>query len=245
LIIIPGNATSETQPEARVNQKFLHDEYKRIAAIIRSCELKPDIAWFGYIPISEEKFAETFGGRLSLYLGQLFEKHRGEAIEIDSCHCNREFELVPKNRYEVFNQCLYATPMRFLATNLEEKERSLEEARNIKWHVANLAPLAASGATPTQSQEDSARFLRQLPNSVLDPYEEEETEECFASWVSEVSYHTLPSLVYELCEHFTLLDIYSFYCQQEIFIGCAPHAKHGKGGKGKSGGTGKGARKGT
>lgn len=238
LIIIPGeagppptppvSAAPETQPEARADLDFLTDEYERMSGLIRACEFKPDPAWFGCLRLSEETFEKTFRS-LSEYLGNLLEKHRGEAIVLDRVFHDRDHvAFVRKSDYDVFHPCFYG--------NSHAPADDAQQERDIKWHAQNLAPAAASGAKLTRSRINSWEYLRRIPNSVLNPREEGETDEYFLSDSTEVAYHTLASLVYQLCGEFTLLDIYTFYCQQEILIGVAPHSQQSYNSRGAKGG---------
>lgn len=230
LIIIPGeagppptppfSAASETQPEARAaDLDFLTEEYGRMHRIMRGCEFKPDPAWFGYLRISEEKFRKTFRS-LPEYLSNLLEKHRGEAIVLDRYVHDEDCTAFVKKSgdYDVFHPCFYG--------NSRAPEDDEQQERDIKWHAQNLALAAAARrAELTWSQMQSWEYLRRIPNSVLNPRETGETDDYFLADTTNVAYHTLASLVYELCGDFSLLDIYTFYCQQEILIGVAPHSK--------------------
>ena len=90
-------------------------------------------------------------------------------------------------------------------------------AKHIRFNVQTFfADRSASG--DGDKVQTFLHHLRREASSIYHPLNDHECLEL------DVAYYTLPSLVFELFEKFSLLDIYTFWCCEPLLARKAPHA---------------------
>ena len=195
--------TEQLDPEQRA---FL--QLKR-SALFRCCSLdRPDPAHSGFRPLSTYEFETRHGNCLSTYIGHLCESCTGEAIAVHSEDDRMHEE--PNPRVVAMHH-----PQFFVNAH----------KNNDDWHARESATAFMNSNTKTAAGE--ACFLdtqRTCENSVYKP-----TESGESCWSVCVHFHTLPSLIWECCEYANLLDIYSYFRNQPLFVTKAAHPKAGHG----------------
>ena len=196
-----------------------------VASLERCCRVKPDPVYYGYVALSEKAFkGYPYDGSNATYLKSLFDKHNSEAIVVHRKTVAGEFR-VPLSAGCAFNYQLYVGAA--MPTDEDEKNDLLRLAKN--FHIAS-----ASGETPLSRKLFQA--LAKHDNSILkkpqpaadflfasdeDEDEDEEVDDILVE-NQEISFHTLPSLVFECCGHASLHDIYTWYCRQDILVSNKP-----------------------
>ena len=198
-----------------------------VASLERCCRVKPDPVYYGYVALSEKAFQRyPYYGCHASYLKSLFDKHNSEAIVVHRKTVAGEFR-VPLSAGCAFNYQLYVGAA--MPTDEDGKKDLLHLAKN--FHIAS-----ASGETPLSRK--LFQSLAKHENSVLkktqpaadflfasdadeDEDEDEEVDDILVE-NQEISFHTLPSLVFECCGHASLHDIYTWYCRQDILVSNKP-----------------------
>ena len=183
-----------------------------IGKCLRWCmELKPDTKWLGFVPLSEEDFQKgKWKGSCAKYLHHIFEKHQGETIKM----AVKKGELVADPKEVTMHNAQFYVDAHENGPQLRAYEEStrFHQRRN------------------DRSEYDIRQFLYRMvaiPNTVYHPGPGGQ-----GCHTVQVTYHSLPSLVWECCGSFKLHDIYTFFCQTDRLTSAQPHSSAGRGGRG-------------
>ena len=160
----------------------------------RCLEHLPDNWYYGYAALSEAELLRRFDGDRLECLKTLLRKHKGEVIWLDS---DRRHPSPIIANIAVFHPELYTN------RDSDGDQQSVSEAVRVR-----LNEFQAGKKSPRLE----ARFMewvKGVPNSIFRPI-------WGTHWQrSCVIYQTLPGLVWEMMDNYSLLDIYTFFC-------CAP-----------------------
>ena len=134
-------------------------------------------------------------------------------------------------RYRILVHIACVSTTQFFVVHMAKDAKEME----------HLAQASASGDEDSASEiEDKVRQilvrLHPVRNSVYNPVlplpavgnEVFTGSQQPAALVEKISFHTLPSLVFSLCQCASLLDIYTFFCTEELVMTKAPHPKASK-----------------
>jgi hypothetical protein len=178
--------------------------------LLECLQTKPDPAYLGFKKLSQRGFEERYRGDLALYLHSLFEARHGEAIEVqhEACHDVSHPGVPNPNLVAMHHPQLYTQAHR------NEEQRKAKEASQ------EFFSIVRKNRYPTRTK----RFLNEIKslrcaNAVFRPIGG-------SGNVSEIrmTYHTLPSLVWECCDQQNLLELYTYFCAQPLFLSKAKHS---------------------
>jgi len=186
-------------------------EFDRWTHAWRACmESKPDLDYFGFVGLSDEKFRAKFNNETSTFLNHMFEKHDGEIIVVDMWKSD-------KDARHPGTMALHHE--QFYVGTGEESGKAKESAR-FAWTGAKVDEekcldtfLLNHGHVRTvvfqPSRADSVAFYRQTDR---------------LETVS-VGYFSLPSWVFEMFKYGSLCDLYTLFCAAPLLAGRARHSR--------------------
>jgi len=193
---------------------------------LKECfQTKPDLRFFGFVPIPDGLFETKFRGDNCKFLQHMCEKHHGESIAVG--RTIKEDVENPRNA-NMHHPQFFVKAHKYLDAhkNMSRAARYFnpECSRGRGWRPAG-GTHAACGAFDGGANE--GQFAREafvteqsaIENSVYFPGSS--ASKCKKV---EVAYHTLPSLIYNCCEVASLIDIYTYFCTQELLTSKAPHS---------------------
>ena len=172
--------------------------------------IKPDIDHFGVERLTENKFQRVFKGDIRVFLKHMFEKHHGEIIYVNKHH--KGITENPDNPAFYHHQYV---------TGNSANDRAAR--RN---SYCFFKDKSACG-DPSKVAE-FCNHMSEVPSSVFFPMAPGQCAE------TEFHYFSLASLIWELADKNTLLEIYTFFCNAPLLAMAAPHSTKGSGSAARS-----------
>lgn len=156
--------------------------------------------WLRYLTFQSE-------GGMSRYLNQMFAKHDGEVIALDTWYWDTAEE--PNPRLECMHQ-----PQLFTRAHRDEEEAAgrLKSSEYFDWKGQLRC-------------DEFLTLMEKYPNSVYRPDDSGKGENVI--YRTRHFYYSLPSLVYELCGKVSLLNIYSHFCSERLLFTKRNHSRPG------------------
>ena len=171
---------------------------------------KPDLRFFGFVPIPDGEFQTKFKGKNSLFLKHMCEKHHGESIAV----YRKIREEIENPRNANMHHPQFFVHAHKYQEALADMSRAAQyfhpKKRGRAWRSAGGT---CEGGANEGKDEREAFVTEQSKkgNSVYIPGSSE--SKCHKVVVA---YHTLPSLIYQCCQVADLMDIYTYFCTQEL-----------------------------
>ena len=175
-------------------------------------ECKPNLNYRGFVSLTDEEFQNSqFEGRNACYLYHMFEKHKGETIALHTVTGN-----------------LVDNPWNVTMHN-DQFFTNAHWNRNETMAFWNARQFGKIKNTADDAQKrDFLHRMMAIPNTVYKP-----ADQGYRCQEVTVSYHSLQSLLWECCERYQLMELYTFFCSSEVLTNPQAHCSRGRRGRGK------------
>ncbi len=191
-----------------------HFYIMKAQALAGCLETKPDPRFLGYKYLPKERFKRSFDGDNPTFFHHLCEGRHGEAIMMDST----AERLAVKQPFAIAMH----HPQFYTEAHKNEAQRISSEKAKAYWALKRKS---RNGRVSHADTQEFLQFMALRDNSGYKPIGR---DECVPMTVA---FHTLPSLVWECCHESNLLEIYTYFCSQPLFLAAASHSTGGSGHK--------------